>query len=360
MRLALALGRRNNGRTWPNPSVGAVLVDASSGPARILAQGATAPGGRPHAETMALEKGGGLARGATLYVSLEPCSHHGRTPPCVGAILAAGVARVVTSLDDPDPRVGGRGHARLRAAGVEVATGILACEAERAHRGHLTRIREGRPAVTLKLARTADGYAASGPGEGRLMISGEGAWGRTHLARAHADAILVGVGTVLADDPRLDVRLPGLEARSPARVVLDTRLRLPLSSRLVRSAGNLPTFVVCGTEADRSAERELGRRGVEIIRAAADTAGTVDLAAAMRALAARGITRVLSEGGPTLADALAAADLVDEVVLMTNDMRLDCPGLTAVGPRLASRLASFVEAEAERVGPDLFQRYERR
>src|SRR5918997_3947425 len=208
MRLALSVGARHLGRTWANPSVGAVLVDQERG--TVLAQRATGEGGRPHAERVALDAAGPAARGATLYVTLEPCSHHGRTPPCADAIVAAGIARVVGALDDPDPRVAGLGYARLRAAGIAVTVGVGAPEAARAHRGHVLRGTEGRPALTLKLAQTADGFAArrSGP---RLLITGERANARVHLLRAHADAVMVGVETVNADDPLLTVRLPGLE-----------------------------------------------------------------------------------------------------------------------------------------------------
>ena len=191
------------------------------------------------------------ARGATLYVSLEPCAHHGRTPPCVDAIIPAGIARVVTALEDPDPRVSGRGHARLRAAGITVTTGVLADEARRSHRGHIRRIRDGRPATTLKLARTADGFASRLDGP-RLMITGEALNARVHLMRAHADAILVGVGTVLADDPLLTVRLPGLEERSPVRVILDSRLRTPPNAQVVTGAG-------AGADLDRRGRHGAGR-----------------------------------------------------------------------------------------------------
>lgn len=358
MRLALALGRRNNGRTWPNPSVGAVLLDPRTG--AILATGITSPGGRPHAEPLALAAAGDRARGATLFVSLEPCSHHGATPPCAEAIVAAGVARVVTALQDPDPRVAGRGHAILRAAGIVVETGRLAAEAERAHRGHLTRVRLGRPAVALKLARTADGYAAGAPGEGRLLISGGAAQARTHRLRAHADAIMVGVSTVAADDPGLDVRLPGLADRSPLPVILDSRLRLPPASRLARAARDRPTWLVATTDADQEAEERLVASGLVVLRVPAAADGRVSLPAALAALAGRGLTRILCEGGPTLADALAAEGLVDEVHLLTGRTRLGRPGLAALGPHLAAGLAAgFSLAASESAGEDVVDRYER-
>ncbi len=358
MGLALALGWRNNGRAWPNPSVGAVIADPLTG--RIIAQAATQPGGRPHAETVAIRAAGEAAAGAVLYVSLEPCSHHGRTPPCADAIVAARLGRVVTALEDPDPRVAGRGHSRIVAAGIAVRTGVLSDEARRAHRGHLTRIREGRPAVTLKLARTPDGYAARLPGERRLMISGEGAGHVVHLMRAHADAILVGVDTVLADDPHLNVRLPGLEDRSPLRVVFDTRLRMPLGSHVVASARLRPTWVVCGEDADAECERALRAAGVEVMRSQVDAAGRLDLPAAMRLLGSHGLTRVFSEGGPTLADAMAREGLIDDLFIGTGSVALGRPGRPALGPHLQAALdRDFRLVANRRIEDDTIAHFER-
>ncbi|SFU61367.1 diaminohydroxyphosphoribosylaminopyrimidine deaminase [Methylobacterium sp. 174MFSha1.1] len=354
MRLALALGRRHLGQAWPNPSVGAVLVGGPPGAERILAQGVTQPGGRPHAERVALAAAGEAARGATLYVTLEPCSHHGRTSPCADATIASGVARVVSAMDDPDPRVAGRGHARLDAAGIAVSVGLMGAEAARDQRGHVSRITLGRPAVFLKLARTADGYAAGG--EGRLMISGPRANAEIHLQRAHCDAIMVGVGTVLADDPQLTVRLPGMAARSPLRVVLDPCLRTPPTAGLVRTSVTVPTLILAGPHGSEVAAEALSAAGAEVQRVPVTADGRIDLAAALRFLGARGLTRVCSEGGPTLADALAREDLVDECLLVTGDCVLGQPGLPAVGPHLAARLASpeFRIAEDIRIGTDLF------
>jgi diaminohydroxyphosphoribosylaminopyrimidine deaminase/5-amino-6-(5-phosphoribosylamino)uracil reductase len=356
MRLALSLGYRNLGRTWPNPSVGAVLVDPADG--RIVSIGVTQPGGRPHAERIALAEAGEAARGKTLYVSLEPCSHHGRTPPCAEAVIASGVGRVVTSLEDADERVAGRGHVMIREAGIALTTGILAGKAARDHQGHFTRVRQGRPFVTAKLAQTADGFAA---GEwSRLIITGEGADARTHMLRAHADAVLVGVSTVKADDPRLDVRLPGLPTRSPVRVVLDSRLQTPLTSRLVATAPERQTLVLCTPEAFRDAETRLSDAGVRVLRIAADRQGRVDLTSALHQLSEIGLTRLLCEAGPTLADALARDDLLDEAVLMTNGRPFGGPGLMAVGRHLAARLARTLQAISdEQVGPDRIQVFER-
>lgn len=353
MGLALALGRRNLGLTWPNPSVGAVLVRDG----RILAGAVTEPGGRPHAEPIAIARAEG-ARGATLYVSLEPCSHHGLTPPCAEAIAAAGIARVVTALEDANPLVAGRGHAMLRAAGIAVTTDVLAEAAARDHAGHHRLVREGRPQLTLKLARTADGFAARRDGS-RLHVTGEGANARTHMLRARSDAIMVGVATVLADDPRLDVRLRGLEARRPVRIVLDPTLRIDPSSRLVASAGVQPTWILCTEAAGSGPERRLRESGVEVVRVAETGDRRVDLAAAFRALGVRGLTRVLCETGPTLAGALATAGLVDDMVLITNARPLGEPGIEAVGPPLARVRAGMRPVSSERVGDDLIEVSER-
>lgn len=358
MRVALALGARHVGLTWPNPSVGAVVVAGQPDSPRIVARGITQPGGRPHAERVALDLAGEAARGATLYVTLEPCSHHGRTPPCAEAVLRAGVARVVTAMPDPDPRVSGRGHALLRAAGIEVVTGVLEEQAARVHRGHVTRVTQGRPSVTVKLARTTDGFAARLDAP-RLMITGPLANARTHLLRAHADAILIGAGTALADDPLLDVRLPGLEARSPIRVVFDSHLALPATARIVADAGRVPTWVVTTVDAPIAAEMALVARGVEVMRVGADAADRVDVGEALRLLAQRGITRVLCEGGPTLADALAAAGSVDEAVLITGSQRIG-HGVPALGPHLRDALeGSLRHRESALAGADQIDVYER-
>jgi len=356
MRLALALGQRHVGLTWPNPSVGALVVDESDGAPRVVAQGITQRAGRPHAERIALDAAGAAARGATLYVSLEPCAHTGKTPPCVDAVITGGVARVVTSIEDPDPRVSGKGHAALRAAGVEVVTGVLADEARRANQGHILRVTRGRPMVTLKLARTADGFAAGATGP-RLMITGPAANARVHMMRAHADAIMVGAGTIAADDPLLSVRLPGLEQRSPVRVVVDSALRTSPTAAVVAGAGENPTWIVTADNAPIEAERRLADQGAEVLRVHGD--GEVDLAAALAHLAQRGITRVFCEGGPALADALAAAGLIDEVVLATAQGSLGGSGLPALGANLEVALASrFRLVVTEQAGPDRLDFYE--
>jgi diaminohydroxyphosphoribosylaminopyrimidine deaminase / 5-amino-6-(5-phosphoribosylamino)uracil reductase len=357
MRLALALGARHQGRTRPNPAVGAVVVAGSEREPLIVAQGITQPGGRPHAERVALAAAGAAARGATLYVSLEPCSHHGRSPPCVDAILASGVARVVSALEDPDPRVSGRGHARLSAAGVAVTSGVLAEAARRDHRGHIRRVTEERPAVTLKLAQTADGCA--GRVGSRLLITGEAANARTHLMRAHADAILVGVGTILADDPRLTVRLPGLEDRAPVRIVFDSRLRTPPTADIVLTARTIPTWIMATEAAPIHAERRLAEAGVVVRRTVDDGAGRLALRPALRLLADQGVARVFCEGGPDLGGALAAEGLLDEVVLITGGFVLGELGVPAIAPPLKAVLeTSLRHIRTETAGADRLDFYE--
>lgn len=357
MRLALALGRRGLGRTWPNPSVGAVVV--APGSDTILASAATAPGGRPHAEPQALAQAGAAARGATLYVTLEPCSHHGHTPPCTEAIVAAGIGRVVTALEDPDPRVAGRGHGFLREAGIAVETGLCGADAARDHRGHITRVTLGRPTLHLKLARTRDGFAA-GAGPERLRITGAVADGAVHLWRAHADAILIGIGTARADDPSLTVRLPGLAGRSPMRIVLDSALHLSPAGVLARTARDVPVLVLTTRSAPAHARRALESLGVEVMPVQAGADGRIDLPAALAALGARGLTRLCSEGGPRLAEALAEADLIDAVTLMTGpETAGPTGGLPALGPALRRRIAGFAVAEDLVLGRDRAVTYER-
>lgn len=355
MRMAIDLGSRHLGQTWPNPSVGALVVACR----RVVSRGITQPSGRPHAERMALEAAGDCARGATLYVSLEPCAHHGRTPPCIDAVIAAGIARVVTAIDDPDPRVSGQGHARLRMAGIDVVTGVLAREARDANLGHILRVSRGRPAVTVKLACTADGFAARSVDSERLLISGEAANAQVHMMRAHADAILVGIGTVLTDDPMLTVRLPGLEARSPQRIVFDSMLRLAdKATRLVASSAQHPLWVIATTKASLEAEKRLVALGVEVMRVEPDAGGRVDPAAALALLAARGVTSIFCEGGPALAEAFGGADLVDRIVRIVGRESIG-NGVRAFGPQLSARMASFERTGRRTFGSDAVETYER-
>ena len=356
MALALGLGRRGLGRTWPNPAVGAVLVKDDD----IIGRGWTQPGGRPHAEIEALRRAGAAARGATLYVTLEPCSHHGKSPPCADAVIAAGVARVVSALEDPNPEVAGAGHARLRAAGITVDIGVGAEEARRDHAGHIRRMRDGRPRVMLKLAISADGKAGA-PGRRPIAITGEAVRDRVHLLRAENDAVMIGAGTALADDPLLTCRLPGMAKNSPVRIVLDSTLRLPLGSRLVQTAQETPVWLVAGTYAPRPAEEALRARGVEVLRAGEAGDGGLALAAVLKLFAARGLTRLMVEGGPALAAALLRSDLVDEAVLFHSAKAVGGDGLEALNAAAAATLAHRLRhVMSEPVGPDRQDLYERR
>ena len=326
MALALALGRRGLGRTWPNPAVGAIVVKDGV----ILGRGWTQPSGRPHAEPEALRRAGEAARGATLYVTLEPCSHVGKTPPCADAIVAAGIARVVSAIEDPNPEVAGQGHARLRAAGIMVDIGLGAAEAARDHAGHFRRVRDQRPHVILKLAVSADDKIAAA-GHRPVAISGEAARARVHLLRAQCDAILVGIGTVLSDDPLLTCRLPGMEARSPVRVVLDSRLRIPGTSRLVQTARDTPLWLMASELAEAPAAMKLGAAGAQVIRLApSQTSSGLDLPAVLHALAEKGITRLLVEGGARVASSFVAAGLVDEVWLLRGPDPIGADGVAAL------------------------------
>jgi diaminohydroxyphosphoribosylaminopyrimidine deaminase/5-amino-6-(5-phosphoribosylamino)uracil reductase len=347
MDLALSLGRRGLGKTWPNPAVGAAIVKDGV----IVGRGWTQPGGRPHAEVEALRRAGEAARGATLYVTLEPCSHHGKTPPCADAVIAAGIARVVSALEDPNLEVAGQGHARLRAAGITVDVGIGAEQARRDHAGHIRRMRERRPHVMLKLAISADGKAGAA-GHKPVAITGEAVRERVHLLRAHSDAIMVGIGTVLADDPMLTCRLPGMAKDSPVRVVADSMLRLPVHSRLVRTAHDTPVWALTGLAAPQAAEFALLPLGGEVLRSP-QSAGRLDLKGGLECLAAKGITRLMVEGGPTLVAAFIAADLVDEAVLFYSPKTVGPDGIDALASGAMEALTRRLkQVSSEPVGAD--------
>jgi diaminohydroxyphosphoribosylaminopyrimidine deaminase / 5-amino-6-(5-phosphoribosylamino)uracil reductase len=357
MQLALALGRRGLGRTWPNPAVGAVVVKDGV----IVGRGWTQPGGRPHAEPEALRRAGEAARGATLYVTLEPCSHFGKSPPCADAIIAAGISRVVAAIEDPNPDVAGKGHAKLRAAGIAVDVGLFAEEAAHDHAGHFRRVRDKRPHVLLKLAvSTDDKIAASG--HKTVAITGEMAGTRVHLLRAQSDAILVGIGTVLADDPLLTCRLSGMAARSPVRVVLDRSLRIPGNSRLVHSARQTPLWVVASELADAPAAARLGAAGAHVIRVPSAGAGELDLPAVLQALAEKGITRLMVEGGSRVASSLVAADLADEIWLLRGRDAIGADGIAALDALPLSQITQsprFALRASETLGNDTLTIYER-
>ena len=354
MRLALDLGRRGLGQTWPNPAVGAVLVKDGV----IVGRGWTQKGGRPHAETEALGRAKRAARGATLYVTLEPCSHEGQTPPCADAVIRAGIARVVSALEDPNPEVAGQGHARLRDKGIQVDVGLCADEARRAHAGHIARITKARPHVLLKTAVSADGKAGFA-GRKPAPITGEIAREHMFAMRAQYDAILVGLGTVLSDNPQLTCRLPGMDERSPIRVVLDAQLRVPLSFGVVSTVRERPTWVVCSEKASPVAEEVLQDKGVRVFRVP-EQDGKLDLPEVLKALAGEGITRLMVEGGPRVAASFVAADLVDEAVLLHGAMTIGREGIDPLeGMTLEALTAGMRLIGEEQLGPDRLEHYVR-
>ncbi|WP_367195327.1 bifunctional diaminohydroxyphosphoribosylaminopyrimidine deaminase/5-amino-6-(5-phosphoribosylamino)uracil reductase RibD [Amorphus sp. 3PC139-8] len=330
MAAALALGRRNAGHTWPNPAVGTVIVRTDGPTPRVVAHGWTDVGGRPHAEVRALAAAGEAAKGATCYVSLEPCAHYGRTGPCSSALIEAGVGRVVSALDDPNPLVFGRGLKRIEAAGIPVTSGVLSEDARRAHAGHIRKMLDGRPHVRLKLAISDDGMIGR-TSEGQVKISGPEAWARTHLLRTTTDAVLVGIGTVVADNPELTCRLPGLLHRSPVRVVLDPSARLPLDSRLMQTIDIAPVWVVVAPDAPKPRMEALAERGAVVIPRLIRPGGELDLHDVLRGLSDRGLTTMLVEGGARVARSFLDADFVDEAILYRAPMRIGTGGIPALG-----------------------------
>ena len=358
MAAALRLGRRNLGQTAPNPAVGAIIVRDGAGEPVVVGRGWTAAGGRPHAETEALAEAGEAARGATAYVTLEPCSHHGKTPPCADALIAAGIARVVYAVDDPDPRVAGGGRAMLEDAGIAVTSGVLRDEAARDLAGHLSRVTRGRPHVILKLAVSADGMIGRREGE-RMMITSRPALTMVQAMRAEVDAVAIGIGTVLVDDPRLTVRLPGLEKRSPLRVIFDAAARLPLGSKLVSTAREVPVVAVTGPAAEQARKDALADAGVRLIEVG-DGSGGVNLDAAMKRLAEVDVTRILVEGGSRIASTLIGADLVDEVILFRAPVVVGPDGVRALDGHALSaieRSPRYRQIEAAVIGDDQMRRY---
>ena len=358
MALALALARRGLGAVWPNPAVGCVII----GEGRVVGRGWTQPGGRPHAETEALRRAGSAARGATAYVSLEPCCHWGQTPPCADALIDAGVRRVVVALEDPDPRVAGNGIARLLAAGLTVDAGLGAEEAAEINAGFLSRLAVGRPLVTLKLATSLDGRIATGSGESQ-WITGPPARERGHWLRAVHDAIMVGTGTVLADDPQLTCRLSGLGRRSPVRVVLDRHLRIPASAQVIAGARQTPTWVLTLPSADPVRRQALIHRGAIVIDVVAGSDGNIDLAEALAALGGHGITRLLVEGGAQLAAALLRGRLVDRLAWLHAPILIGGDGIPAIAALGVDRLADapgFEPLSSEPAGDDMLTTFKTR
>jgi len=351
MRAALTLARRGLGTVWPNPAVGCVILNDG----RVVGRGWTQPGGRPHGETEALRRAGEAARGAVAHVSLEPCCHWGQTPPCVDALIAAGVRRVVVALEDPDPRVAGQGLRRLRAAGLDVDVGLCAEEAAELNAGFLSRLRLGRPLVTFKLATSLDGRIATASGESQ-WITGPPARERAHALRASHDAIMVGTGTVVADDPQLTCRLPGLGHRSPVRVVIDRHLRIPPAARIIADAHLAPTWVVTLRSADPGRRAAFLANGVTLIDFNDDGEGQIDLAAALGVLGERGITRLLVEGGARLAAAFFRARLVDRLVWVHAPLVIGGDGIPAIAGFDLAALAdarAFERLSTETIGDDV-------
>ncbi|WP_259937855.1 bifunctional diaminohydroxyphosphoribosylaminopyrimidine deaminase/5-amino-6-(5-phosphoribosylamino)uracil reductase RibD [Sulfitobacter sp. M368] len=324
MALALSLGRRGQGRVWPNPAVGCVIVSQN----RIVGRGWTQPGGRPHGEVEALAQAGAAARGATAYVTLEPCSHHGQTPPCAQALIDAGVARVVVATTDSDARVNGQGLQMLRDAGIEVTLGVGEAEARRDHAGFFRRVELGRPLLTLKLASSFDGRIATGTGESQWITAPQ-ARRVVHAMRSRHDAVMVGGGTARADDPSLTVRDLGVD-HQPARVVVSRRLDIPLMGQLARTAAEIPVILCHGKDADPMLVQTWRDLGAVLLPCAA-RGGQLDPADIMQQLGAHGLTRVFCEGGSALAASLLEADLVDELVGFTAGLVIGAEGLPGVG-----------------------------
>ena len=349
MRMALNLGRRGLGQTAPNPSVGCIIEKDG----RVLGRGVTGAGGRPHAEPQALAQAGSQARGATAYVTLEPCAHHGKTPPCAEALVAAGVRRVVIALRDPDARVAGRGAEILRAAGIEVSEGVLEEEAAADHAGFLLRVTTGRPLVTLKLASSFDGRIATGSGQSQ-WITGPAARRLVHMMRAQHDAIMVGGGTARSDDPSLTVRDLGV-ARHPLRIVVSRRIDLPLLGNLARTARDIPVLLCHGADADAALVQTWKDLGASLLPCSVKGA-QLDPADVLTQLGAHGVTRVFCEGGGGLAASLVEADFVDRLVGFTAGICIGAEGLPSIGALGLGDLSEarrFELVELRHVGADI-------
>jgi diaminohydroxyphosphoribosylaminopyrimidine deaminase/5-amino-6-(5-phosphoribosylamino)uracil reductase len=352
MRLALRLARKAAGKTSPNPLVGAVVVRGG----RIVGTGYHHRAGEPHAEVLALRQAGKKARGATLYLNLEPCDHFGRTPPCTGAILEAGIQRVVAGMKDPNPRVSGRGMRRLARAGLRVEVGICGRECRELNAPFAKWVTTGTPFVVLKAASSLDGKAATRSGDSR-WISGEASRAHVHRLRSEADAVMVGIGTVLRDDPLLNVRLPGRKKRRhPLRVIVDSRLALPLNSRIVRTAGDFPTLVAAAPAASSAKRTRLEKAGVEVLTVRRNRDGEVSLRFLMKELGRRGILSILLEGGPTLNAAALEERIVDRVLLFLAPKIVggrEAPGMIGGEGALRMKNARGVEIlKVRRMGPD--------
>lgn len=357
MALALALGARGLGRVWPRPSVGCVIVRDG----RVVGRGATDGTHGPHGEVMALAQAGSAARGATAYVTLEPCSHVGRQPPCCDALIAAGVARVVSAMEDPFPQVAGRGHARLRAAGVQVDVGLMGAEARATHAGFLSQVETGRPLLTLKLATSFDGRIATATGQSQ-WITGPQARAWVHLQRARHDAVMVGGGTARADDPSLTVRGLGID-HQPVRVVVSRRLDVPLDGKLAQSARDIPVWIIHGSGAPRTRRADWAAMGAVLIEAAIGSDDRLDPFAVLEALGQAGLTRIYCEGGGSFAASLLSAGVVDRLIGFTAGVGLGAEGWPALGAMGLSELSEaprFDLVSCRAVGPDVLHEWQRR
>ncbi|MBX2830904.1 MAG: bifunctional diaminohydroxyphosphoribosylaminopyrimidine deaminase/5-amino-6-(5-phosphoribosylamino)uracil reductase RibD [Rhodospirillales bacterium] len=356
MRVALSLSKRGLGNVWPNPSVGCVLVSSDGS---IVGRGHTQPGGRPHAERVALDMAGDLARGATAYVTLEPCSHVGKSPPCAAGLIQAGVTRVISALTDPDPRVSGRGHNMLRDAGIKVDVGLLSAEAAKVNEGFLSKVEKGRPFVTLKLASTLDARSATASGESQ-WITGEAARQEGHRLRATHDAILVGANTVLVDDPTLTCRLAGRGHQSPVRVVLDRAGDVPLSAQLVQTANDVPTWLVTSDANFAELSERFEKTSIKVI--SAGCAGDhLDLHDVMRKLSDAGLTRILVESGGNLAAALVSAGLVGRIVHFVAPVMIGGDGkamVASLGLKQLSDMPRFERISVREIGEDIVVTYD--
>ncbi|MEO0391916.1 MAG: bifunctional diaminohydroxyphosphoribosylaminopyrimidine deaminase/5-amino-6-(5-phosphoribosylamino)uracil reductase RibD [Pseudomonadota bacterium] len=350
MAMALSLGRRGQGRTWPNPAVGCVIVQDKI----VVGQGWTQPGGRPHAETEALKQAGDRAAGATAYVTLEPCAHHGKTPPCSDALIKAGISRVVMACQDPDPRVDGRGIATLQAAGIDLTIGVGEAAAMADLNGFMMSRQEGRPAFTWKVASSLDARIALGNGDSQ-WITGETARRLGHGLRVTHDAILIGRGTALTDNPLLNTRLPGCSERSPVRVVLDTYVKTPLTSQLAQTAKDIPLWLVCQDQAAEASRIEAWQATGADVLALADMAPLT----IAQALGARGVTTVLIEGGAQVAGSFMKTGLIDRVEWFRGGQVLGGDGLPALGDQALAQLSDARQYRCESIRPLGSDRWER-
>jgi diaminohydroxyphosphoribosylaminopyrimidine deaminase/5-amino-6-(5-phosphoribosylamino)uracil reductase len=359
MNMAIDMAKRGIGQTWPNPSVGCVIVQGENGESHVVGRGVTSAGGRPHAEVNALAKAGKTAAGSTVFVTLEPCSHHGKTPPCAEAIIEAKVARVVCAVQDPNPDVSGKGFELLRNAGIEVEVGLDSETANETLAGHLKFSVRELPVVTAKLATSLDGKIATHSGDSK-WITGAEARARGHLERARHDAIMVGSTTAIVDNPSLTCRLPGLEARSPVRVVLDGRLRLPLTSDLVRTARDIPLWLVTLTGGDPVRLAAFEACGVEVIQVESGTDHLLDIEQVLRVLASRGLRQILAEGGGALFSSLFQAKLVDKILWFRSGKVIGgdgIPGIQSLGIDRLEDTPTFKRQDVQTLGSDCLETY---